>query len=126
MLINLGIIWFTAQIFPAFAITGGLKGLVLGAAAFMLVNIALVPLMKVLLLPLNLLTLGLFTWLSNILALYLLITKIPSFKISAYSLSGMDINGFTVPAMTLNPFHTAIVTSFIIGVLIHLAYWLFK
>lgn len=125
-LINLGALWATTQFLPALEITGGLKGLVIGSAGFMLANILLVPLMKILLLPLNLLTLGLFAWLSNVLALYFMVAMIPTFKILPFTFPGASLNGFIVPQMDLAQFEVAMVASFMIGAIIHVVHWLIK
>lgn len=125
-LINLGAIWATSQILPSLVITGGLKGLIMGVLAFMAANILLVPLIKVLLLPLNLLTLGIFAWLSNVLALYFLVNIIPSFKVYPYHFAGFYSGGFTIPEFDLTVIQVVIVASFIIGCIIHLIHWLIK
>ena len=67
-LINLVSLYATTRYLPGLTYTGGLKSLAMGALAFMLINFILVPLLKILFLPLNLLTLGLFAWLINVLA----------------------------------------------------------
>lgn len=125
-LINLGALYVTTQIFPALSIDGGVVGLLIGAIAFMIANILLVPLIKVLLLPLNLLTLGLFAWLSNVLALYFLVNVLPYFKILPYNFSGYYYQGFVIPSMELSAFQTVIVVSFVIGFIIHFINWLAK
>lgn len=92
----------------------------------MAVNILLVPLIKVLLLPLNLLTLGIFAWLSNVLALYVLVTIIPYMKLAPYYFPGAAIDGFIIPPITLTTFYAAIVVSFLIGSIIHFTNWIIK
>lgn len=126
LLINTGAIWATSQILPALSVTGGVKGLLVGSLAFMLANILLVPLIKVLLLPLNLLTLGLFAWLSNVLALYLLVNILPYFKLEQYFFPGLSLSGFIIPSMSLSVFQVAIIASFMIGFIIHFINWLVK
>lgn len=125
-LINLGAVWATAQIIPAFVITGGLRGLIIGVLAFMLANWLLIPLLKVLLLPLNLLTLGIFAWLSNVLVLYFLVNVVPSFKLLPYYFPGVNWDGFIIPSMDLSVFQVTIVVSFLIGAIIHFIGWLMK
>lgn len=122
----MGALWIVSRILPALLITEGLRGWLIGALAFMVLNIVLVPFIKILLLPLNLLTLGVFAWLSNVLALYLLATVLPSFKLLPYQFSGMDLGGFIIPAMNLSPFQVAIIASFLIGFMIHFINWLVK
>lgn len=125
-LINVGALWVTSQALPALTITGGTRGLLLGSLAFMAANLLLVPLLKVLLLPLNLLTLGVFAWLGNVLALYFLVTVMPVFKVASYHFPGMSLNGFIIPQMELSTFLVVVVSSFLIGLLIHVVNWLIK
>lgn len=125
-LINLGALWVTAEILPALVISGGIRGLVIGALAFMSMNLLLVPLLRILLLPLNLLTLGIFAWLSNVLALYLLASVIPNFQLIPYNFPGFDYQGFIVPAIELSTFQGAIVVSLVLGLIIHFTHWLTK
>ncbi len=125
-LINVGALWVTSQALPALTITGGVRGLLLGSLAFMAANLLLVPLLKVLLLPLNLLTLGVFAWLGNVLALYFLVTVMPIFKVASYDFPGMSLNGFILPQMQLSTFLVVVVSSFLIGFLIHVINWLIK
>lgn len=122
----MGALWATTQILPALQILGGTRGFVTGAIAFMLANILLVPLLKILLLPLNLLTLGLFAWLSNVIALYILVAIVPNFRLVPYQFSGAALEGFVVPSVELSTFQVAIAASLSIGLIIHFAQWLTK
>lgn len=125
-LINLGALWITTQILPAISLTGGIKGLFIGALAFMVANILLVPILKILLLPLNLLTLGLFAWLSNVIALYFLVNVVPYFEVGVYHFSGIYWEGYAIPSVDLTVFQVVIVASFILGFIINFANWLTK
>ncbi len=123
-LINLVSLYATTRYLPGLTYTGGLKSLAMGALAFMLINFILVPLLKILFLPLNLLTLGLFAWLINVLALYALTTAVSDFALLPYSFSGAHILGITLPAMELSTFWVAVVASFMIGIITHFLQWL--
>lgn len=125
-LINMGSLLAATQILPALSITDGLKGLLIASAAFMGANILLIPLLRILLLPLNLITVGLFSWLANVIALYFLVTVVPSFKISFYYFQGGNYDGFSIPSFDLSPFWVVIVASFIIGFIHHFLNWLIK
>lgn len=115
-----------SQVMPSLVISGGAVGFLVGALAFMAANILLSPLVRILLLPLNLLTLGIFAWLSNVLVLFLLTAVVPNFKLLPYYFEGINYEGFIVPAMDLPVFQVAIVVSFLIGFIIHFINWLFK
>lgn len=125
-LISLGALWITSQTFPALAIKGGIEGFVISALAFMAVDLILVPLLKVLFLPLNLLTLGVFSWLSNVVALYFLVSALPFLKILPYYFAGADLGVLILPATELTAFYSVLVASFLIGSIIHLMNWLSK
>ncbi len=122
-LINLVSLLAATKIIAGLTYTGGPKSLVIGAIAFMVINLLLVPLLKILFLPLNLLTLGLFAWLTNVLALYAL-TTVSDFKLIPFSFAGANFNGFVIPAYELSPFLVAVAASFVIGLITHFLQWL--
>lgn len=111
---------------PGLTYSGGFQTLALGALGLMLINLAIIPLLKVMFLPLNILTLGIFTWVINVVALYLLTTLIPQFKLVPYFFQGYNLNGFTIPAWPLNILQVAILASFLIGFISHFLHWLSK
>lgn len=123
-LINLSALWITTRLIPGLTYTGGIKSLLLGAAAFMLINLILVPLLKILFLPLNLLTVGLFAWLINVLAIYALTTIVSDFMLVPYTFSGLNLGGFIISPYELSTFLVAVAASFLIGAITHLLQWL--
>ncbi|OGE64778.1 hypothetical protein A3I48_00175 [Candidatus Daviesbacteria bacterium RIFCSPLOWO2_02_FULL_36_7] len=123
-LINLVSLYLTTRVISGLTYTGGVKSLIIGAFAFMLINFLLVPLLKILFLPLNLLTVGLFAWLINVLALYALTTVVSDFQLVPYTFPGYYNNGLMVPSYELSPFLVAIAVSFLIGIITHFLQWL--
>lgn len=123
-LINLVSIYLTTRIIPGLIYNGGFKSLATGAVVFMFINWLLVPLLKILFLPLNLLTVGLFAWLINVLALYALTTIVSDFVLIPYIFPGMIIAGISIPSMDLSVFWVAVVASFSIGIITHFLQWL--
>lgn len=124
LLINLTSLWVTTQIIPGLKYSGGFKTLFIGAVVFAIINIFLVPLLKVLLLPLNLFTLGLFAWLTNVLALYALTALVAGFRLVPYHFPGANFNGLIIPPADLSAFWVAVVASLSIGVITHILQWL--
>lgn len=122
-LINLVSLWITTQVIKGLVFTGGIQSLLLGALAFALINMILVPLLKILLLPLNLMTLGLFSWITNVVALYVLTTLVPSFRLIPYNFPGFSTNGFIIPSVNLSPLWVAVLASFLIGVITNFLHW---
>lgn len=125
-LINLGALVTTTEILPGLNYSGGLKTLAYGSIIFMVINFTIVPLLKVMLLPLNLLTFGLFTWVVNVIALYFLTILVPQFDIIPFTFQGFGISGFVVPSIQFNTLQVAVIASFIIGFISHFLHWLSK
>ncbi len=123
-LIHIVALGVTANILQGFTITGGARTLILGGLGLMFINIMIVPLLKIMFLPLNILTLGLFTWVINVVGLYILILLIPQIKILPFHFPGVDLGGINIPEADLNVLMVAVVASFIIGFISHFLQWL--
>lgn len=123
-LINAVSLTLTSRLIPGFEFTGGFKSLAMGALVFMLINWLLVPLLKILFLPLNLLTVGLFAWLINVLALYALTTLVPEFSLLPYRFPGISFSGVSIPPTDLTAFWVAVLASLSIGIITHFLQWL--
>lgn len=123
-LINLSALFLTTRIISGLTYSGGVKSLLTGALVFMLINLILVPLLKILLLPLNLLTLGFFAWVVNVLALYALTTIVSDFKLLPFTFNGFNLNGISIPAYNLSPFLVAIAASLMISIIVNFLQWL--
>lgn len=123
-LINLVSLYATTKFIPGLTYTGGVKSLAIGALVFMLINFILVPLLKILFLPLNLLTVGIFSWLINVLALYALTTIVSDFKLLPYNFPGATVLGISIPQTDLTTFWVAVAASFLIGIITHFLQWL--
>lgn len=122
-MINLVALYATTEFIKGLSYTGGLKSLIIGAFFFMLINWILVPLLKILFLPLNLLTVGLFSWVVNVLALYAL-TTVSSFVLFPYKFPGVNLGFLNIPPTELTTFWVAIIASVLIGVITHFLQWL--
>lgn len=123
-LINLASLFLTTRLVPGLMIDGGFRTLAYAALVFMMINFLIVPVLKLMFLPLNLLTLGIFSWIINVLALYLLTTIVPQIKLVPFFFPGYNLSGFSIPAMELNVLYVAIFASFVIGFTSHIFQWL--
>ena len=82
---NLVALWMAVEIIGGVAYDGGYRTLLLAAVALTLVNLFVKPLIKLLFLPVNLLTMGAFRWVINVIALYLVTMVVPQFKIIGFA-----------------------------------------
>lgn len=125
--INYFALWITSRIFPAaISYQENWQTLFWAAAALGLVNLAIKPLVKLLLLPVTLLTLGAFRWVINILGLYLVTVLVPGFSIQAFEFPGLSYQGFAIPAFHVSFLYAYIIVSFALSLISSFIYWLRK
>lgn len=97
----------------------------LASLVFILVNAVAGPIIKLLLLPINLLTLGLLRWLSNVLVLYLFDLIYQGVTITGYKFEGFTSSLLSLPAASLSRFWTLVLSSFVISLTFSLVSTLF-
>lgn len=121
---NLVSLWLASLVLKGIKFSDGQKTILLASASLTLVNILIKPLINLLLLPVNLLTLGIFRGLVNILCLYLVTFFIPQMSFNGFTFPGFSFQGFLIPEMYLSSFWVLVLASFIISLLNSLFYWL--
>ncbi len=109
ILINAVAIWLTSLLLPGFNFSGTFLSLIVVAIIFGLVNALIRPIVKLLTLPINIITLGLFTLVIN--ALMLMLTVWLS---SALGLAAGFLQNFVI----------AIVAALIISVISTILSWI--
>lgn len=123
-LFNLVSLWLIAGLLPGVSFSGGYQTLALAAVVLTLVNLLIKPLVNILLLPINLLTLGMFRWLINVITLYLVTIFVPQFKITSFFYPGFNYQGFIIPSMYLSTFLVFVLSSFMISLATTFLLWL--
>lgn len=108
VLINAVALWVTALILPDFTIETDIVNLLIVAIIFGLVNALVRPIVKLLTLPINVVTLGLFTLVIN--ALMILLT--------AWISGGLDLEGGLI-----SDFFTALIAGIIISIVSAVLSW---
>lgn len=78
---------------PAVSVTNTVT-LILAGVVLAILNTFVRPLLKLLLLPINLITLGLLGWLINVLMIYLAMWLVPGFSIAPIAILGIQFNEF--------------------------------
>lgn len=120
-------IYLVAQILMGIVTyVGGYQTLLLAAVAISVVNLFVKPLINLLLLPLHLITMGVFRWVANIITLYLVTWLVPNLQIHAFVFPGLDLHYVLVPEMHFSAFGAFIVATFVLTVTFHLIYWLLQ
>jgi putative membrane protein len=123
-LINYLALWLIAKYISGVVFIGGNKTMAITALVLTLVGLLIKPLINLLLLPINLLTLGSFRWLVNVITLWLVTIIIPQFTINSFYFAGFTYRGFIFPPMLLVVFWVYILTAFIISLITTISLWL--
>jgi putative membrane protein len=125
--INLLCIFITAQVLSGvISYVGGYKTLLLAAAVISLVNLLIRPIINLLLLPINLVTLGMFRWLSNLLTLYLVTWTVPNLQIHPFVFPGLQLKYIIIPEIHFTPFGAFVITTLTLTLVFHFIYWLLQ
>lgn len=119
-------LFLTAQTLSGVKVEGGFMTFVFGGLALSLMTSFLKPVLKIITLPINIVTFGTFSFVINIIVLYLLTVFIPQIKVSAFIFQGFSLYGFVIPKFFLNTFFAFVVVSFTLSVIISFFRWIIK
>lgn len=126
LVINLATLILISQAITGFKISGGYQGLLFTAVVLTGINLAIKPLIKLLLLPINLITLGAFRWVVNVFSLYLVTLLVPYLEIFGFTFPGFSYQGFVIPEMYLTKIWALIISSFLLSLFTTFLFWLFR
>jgi putative membrane protein len=125
--INLLGIYLASQILGGIIVyIGGISTLLLAALVISAVNLFVRPIVNLLLLPINLVTLGMFRWISNLLTLFFVTRLISNLQIRAFDFWGANIGGIIIPPIHFSAFMAFVVATITLTLTFHFLYWLFQ
>lgn len=125
-LINLFGLWAVKNLMAGVSFGDNYKVLLFAALALTICDLVVKPIINLLLLPLNILSLGIFRWLTNVIGLYLVTLVVPQFEISSFNFPGVSFHGFVIPSIYLTQFWSLVTASFLISLLVSFILWLIK
>jgi putative membrane protein len=123
---NIAAFHLASLIIPGLNYTGGLKTLFIAVIVLSVMNISIKPIINLLLLPINVLTLGMFRWVVNVLVLFLLILVVSNIQISSFIFPGIEFHGFIIPDIHVSNFWTLLISSVTISLVYTFLIWLCK
>ena len=92
------------------------KSIVTIIAAFFLMGIVIRPIFSLILIPLNFITVGLVSFILNILTIFALTTFVPGVLVGAYNFPGANLGGIILQPTSLNQITTVILLAALITV----------
>lgn len=104
-------LWLTKELFPAFVAGGSWTTVFVSGLILSLLMLIVKPVLKILFIPINLITLGLLSWVINVIVIYLLTLLAPNVSVSAWYFPGVAWQGFTIPGTQLSYLICLIITS---------------
>ena len=113
-------------VLPGVKVSGGMPTYLLGGVVLSLMFLILKPVLNIIALPLNFVTLGSFSFLINVIILYLLTVFIGNISISSFEFSGLKFAGFVVPKFFVNTFFAFILASLLLSIIFTFLTWLIK
>ncbi len=125
--INLASIYIVIQILSGVIVyVGGYKTLLMAAVAISLVNLLVRPIINLLLLPIHLVTLGVFRWVANLVTLYVVTLLVPNLQIHSFISPGLNLRYLILPSMNFSAFGAFLVSTVILTITFHFIYWLLQ
>ncbi len=125
--INLASVYIAANILSGIIIyVGGPKTLLMAAVVIAVVNLLVKPIVNLLLLPIHLVTMGVFRWVANLITLYVVTIVVPNLQIHAFTFQGVDLKYVIVPVVHFSAFGAFLLSTFVLTVTFHLIYWLLQ
>ncbi len=124
---NLASVWLAAEILSGvITYIGGYQTLLLAALVIAVVNLFVRPVVNLLLLPIHLVTLGVFRWLANLVTLYIVTWLVPNLQIHSFTFPGVNLYYLIVPSISFSAFGAFIVATLTLTFTFHFMYWILQ
>jgi len=104
----------------------GIETLLLTGLGLTIASLIAKPVINILMLPINLITFGLFRWVSAVVVLYLVTLIIPGFRIINFYFGGYSSIWFDLPVIALAGFMAFLAFSLLQSIFSSFIYWLVK
>jgi len=115
---------FLSYIYPGFKFDNS-QIIIFSALGFSVLYLFLRPILKLLSLPLNLITFGLYSFFVNVIILYVLTYILNGFQIIAFQFNGTSFSGFAIPSFYVSTFFSALLASLILSAVTGILSWVF-
>jgi len=126
MLVHILALYLASQIAGGLEFQNNMESLFVAGAAMGLASFTIKPIIKVLLLPLTLATLGLFSFLANVITLYIVDLALNQFAVTGFNFSGASLQIISLPSANYNGLLAYIAFAIIISFITTLVNWLRK
>jgi putative membrane protein len=126
ILFNSFSIFILSQALPGVKVHGGPVTLLFGGLALTLLLVLVKPVLNLLSLPLNIVTLGFFSVFTNIIIFYLLTILVVGISITDFTYPGISYAGFVIPKIYVGTLFAFALASFLQSLAVSFLTWLIK
>lgn len=119
-------IFILMQIVPAVSITGSWQNLFFASFILSILFFILRPIVNLVLLPINLVTLNLSTWIVQIVTFYIWTLLLPQIKITNWHISGFYLSTITVSEFNLVKWQVTAVSAIVFIIINKVLTWIFR
>jgi|SRR3989344_4592178 len=125
--INFASVFIASQILSGVvSYVGGFQTIFFASVIIAVINLVVRPVINLLLLPIHLVTLGLFRWAANIVTLFLVARLVPNFTIHPFAFPGLNLTYLIVPPFHFSAFGAFIYATLVLTATFHFLYWLLQ
>ena len=124
--INTYSLYLASNIASGMSFEAGIKTLLFAGLGLTTITVFAKPVINLLLLPLNMVTYGMFRWVYSAIALFLVELIIPGFKVLNFSYNGFSNAWFDIPALNFDNWIAYIAFAFILSLITSVVYWVIK
>src|SRR3989344_7398042 len=114
LILTVASLYIAYKLVPTIILGYDPKNLLLIISSFWLISHLIQPIFSLILLPINLLTMGFVSLILNIALVFALLNFLPGLVISAYFFPGANIQGIIFPSISFNSLTTMILVATII------------
>ena len=125
-IINTVSLYLASLVISGIIFAEGTYSILLAGIVLTLTTLVIKPIINILLLPINLITFGLFRWAGFTVSLYLVTLIVPGFRLMDFTFKGFSSYWFTIPPIFIAGIPAFIAYSFFISIVASVAYWIFK
>jgi len=124
--INLLVLYLVSQIFQGMVFKNGVHSFITSGLFLALSSMIVKPLINIMILPINLITFGLFRWISSAATLYIVTLFLPDFLINEFYFKGFTSLWVDIPVIKTQGFFAIILFSFAISIFNTILHWITK
>lgn len=126
ILITIATVYIATKAIPTIGVGQDIKNYAFVYLGLWLISQIINPIFSLVLLPVNLITFGLVSFILNVAFVFALLYFLPQFTIGAYSFPGAQIDGVILPPVALNSVGTIFLTAAIITLLQKVLHLIFE